>query len=239
LVGRLDGKIFGFVSAGSLLLMTSCGLIAPEKPLNPKVTFSVGSSFMAEASDLAIRGRIEFESEMKSQAGSYRLFIKGKDSLSFLIEGPFGADLIHLIAFGDSAYLYSSADQGWITIGPGESASIEEYGISNLSPFLTSALLLPQRFIGPLGDGDAQQAYSVSYEGHELIVSQGQNASQFRISEPESHLIARYGRRKDVGDGFYPSQVTISDFNSSWRLRIRIDRLKLNPEIPASIWIHR
>lgn len=239
MAGRLDGRIFGFVSAGSLLLMTSCGLLAPEKPLNPKVTFSVGSSFLADAPDLAIRGRIEFESEMKSQAGSYRLFIEGKDSLSFLIEGPLGADLIHLIALRDSAYLYSSADQGWITIGPGESASIEEYGISNLSPFLIGALLLPQHFIGPLGDADAQQAYRANYDGHELVVSQGQIENEFRISESESHLVARYGRRKDVGDGFYPSQVTISDFNSSWRLRIHIERLKLNPEIPASTWIHR
>jgi hypothetical protein len=219
--------------------MTSCGLLAPEKPLNPRVTFSVGSSFLADVSGLAIRGGIEFESEMKSEAGSYRLFIKGKDSLSFLIEGPLGADLIHLVTIGDSAYLYSSADQGWSNIGPGESASIEEYGISNLSPFLTGALLLPQHFIGFLGDADTQQAYRVNYRGHELIVSRGQNESEFRISDSESHLIACYGRRKDVGDGFYPSQVALSDFNSNWRLQIRIDKLKLNPEIPASTWIHQ
>jgi hypothetical protein len=219
-----------------VLLSLSCVLAPQEKPLNPKLLFTVGSSFLNDASSLALKGRIEFIDDHGSQSGGFEMFLAGKDSLSFLIEGPLGADVFRMIVLDTTAYLLSSHDEGWVTLGRLERASVAEYGIDNISPFETGFFALPQFYSGMISE-NSERDFTLEYNSDEYRCYSENDNKRFSIYSPDNQIVIHYSNRHEFGDGFYPAKIEVSVPRGSWRILLAIDNIRVNPRIPIRAWL--
>jgi hypothetical protein len=210
----------------------ACGIAAREKSLSPNLMFTTGSSFLDGARTLALKGRIEFEGDRIAQSGSFQLFINGSDSLSFLVEGPFGADVFRMIITGQTAYLLSDKEVGWETVHRDEGISVEEYGIQNISPFYLGLFAFPQFYLH-LG---ADSISEYSFHNEKIMVQQSEDRSGFLLFDPRSKVAAAYTKPKNVADGYYPSNIKIFEPDNYWQIDLRIDKIRLNPALPEKIW---
>lgn len=181
---------------------------------------------------------MKFESITASQSGSFHLYLNGEDSLSFIIEGPLGADVFRMMILADTAFIFPGDDGRWSALGADDTVAIREFGISGLSPFLSGVLLFPQFFIRHLNSEDSSGIVRISYRNHVLSLSQGNNDREFQIQDANLRICAKYDRRRDIDGGYYPSQVVITKENADWRLTMRIEKLRPNASIPSQTW-HR
>jgi hypothetical protein len=234
---RWESCLAGIGSAILLAGLLSCGGPRGNQPLNPRILFSTGSRFLHEASTLAIKGSIEFDSGVAIESGSFQLFINGPDSISFLIEGPFKVDVFRLVIADDLASAYSRAEGEWYGFKRGELLDIPEYGIEKMTPFLLGTYILPQYYLRPAGSADAPITLVSPSDNVEFHIESGTPERSFLLSRGNADIIAVYSRRKNHGDGFYPSQVEIFDKTESWRISLEIDKIRINPSIPAKLWL--
>jgi hypothetical protein len=220
-----------------MLLALSCVFTPQEKPLNPKLLFTVGSSFLSDATSLALKGHIEFSDSHGSQSGGFEMFMAGRDSLSFLIEGPLGADVFRMIVLDTTAYLLSNHDEGWVTLGRLERASVAEYGIDNISPFETGLIIFPQYFVDSFQDKSYEGIVFFNYLGQNYLCAIADDNKRFTIQARDIIVISEYSRPSSFGDGFYPSQILVSPPQGNWRILLRIESIRVNPRIPARTWL--
>ncbi len=204
------------------------------KPLNPRLLFATGSLFLKDATSVALKGRIEFQGGGVAQSGSYELFISGKDSVSFLIEGPFGSDVFRLVIAGENAFLLANRADGWVTLHQGEEIAVAEYGIENISPFLLGLYAFPQYYLNSSETPESGDEYP--FREQTLISHQGQDEREFVLTEPRSQISAAYGERKEFENGFYPSRIKIFKPDSDWQITLQIDKIRVNPSLPGRIW---
>ncbi len=145
MAGRSAGKYWWLTF---IALSVACvPSITRDDSLNPKLLFSVGSSFLENSTTIAIKGKIEFESHNSIQTGSFIQYMNGPDSISFLIEGPFSADVFRMIIIDSTASILGSSDDGWQEFHRGEDINIPDYGLENISPFLIGLFIFPQYYI--------------------------------------------------------------------------------------------
>jgi hypothetical protein len=221
----------------STAILFSCGIIHNEKPINPRLMFSVGSSFLDNAKTLALKGRIEFFDGRATQSGSFQMFFNGPDSMSFLIEGPLGVDVFRMVNINNESYLLSNNNDGWVLIPQGEAASIADFGIENISPHLAGIFAFPQYYLPYLKDDSTLGEQIFTYNDNILVVStQHESTNHFGILEPETGIAAAYSKRRDIDGGFYPSRVTLLQPDEPWRLTFNITKVKVNPLIDPRIW---
>jgi hypothetical protein len=227
---------FAFLIIISILL-SSCAVIHHEKPLDPRLTFSIGSSFLKDIHSLALKGRIDFFDGKAIQSGNFQMFFSGPDSLSFLIEGPLGVDVFRLVIISDSAFVLSNSKEGWITLGVGEVASITDFGIENFSPFSIALFAFPQYYSADVMDDPETGELTLQYLQSKLNISQNMpKVSQFSIVETESDITAVCSKRKDFESGFYPSLVTVNHPGQPWQIIFNITKLRTDPPTPSKIW---
>jgi hypothetical protein len=229
---RWAGRTLGLSGATLVSLLIACVIGPRERQLSPRLLFTAGSSFLDNVTTLALKGKIEFEGDRVTQSGSFQLFIKGPDSLSFLVEGPFGADVFRMVTLGRAAYLLSNKEEGWVSIHQGEGISIEEYGIQNISPFFLGLFAFPQYYLHPRADANSEY----SFQDEKIMVQESQNARAFLIFDPHSHLAAAYTGPRDLDGGVYPSRIKIFEPDNGWQINLRIDKIRINPRLPEKIW---
>ena len=186
---------------------------------------------------MALKGRIEYEDARVRQEGSFKLFLTGPDSLSFLIEGPLHVDVFRMIILGEDAHLLSSEDEGWRILHKGERVAVAEYGVDNISPFLTGLFAFPQYFIRALDGETGPGEYGFSWDDEPFTCRAARKQMEFSISQKNSGIKAVYGGRKDFENGFYPSKIEITNAPGSWRITLNIDAVRVNPQIPQSVWL--
>ncbi len=233
---RSAGRLIGALALGAALLAFSCGAPPADKPLDPRLTFSIGSSFLEGVSTVALKGQIEFDDGVSRQSGDFQAFLVSSDSLSFLIEGPLGADVFKMVIVDGRAFLRSNGDDGWTVIGRGERADIADYGIENISPFLTGFFIFPQYYVRSADREEAPGELIYIYDSQEIISRSSDTDREFLLREPGAGISAVYSRRKEIGDGYYPSRVTIFKPGADWRIGLTITGIRLNPRIPGSAW---
>lgn len=183
-----------------------------------------------------MKGSIEFDNGVAIESGSFQLFTNGPDSVSFLIEGPFRVDVFRLVIADDLAYAYSRADGEWYGFKRGELLDIPEYGIEKMTPFLLGTYILPQYYLRLTGSPDAPITLVSPSDNVEFYIETGTPERSFLLSHSNADIVAIYSRRKNHDDGFYPSQVEISDRARSWQISLEIDKIRINPSIPAKLW---
>jgi hypothetical protein len=226
------GKHVALLGATLCALLLACGFRPEDKPLNPRLLFTSGSAFLDSSRTAALKGKISFEGGKIAQSGSFQLFLAGRDSLSFLVEGPLGADIFRMIIAGDSAYLLSNKEEGWVTLHQGEVVSIDEFGIENISPFLLGLYAFPQYFLHSTADSSDQ----FIFENVRILTQTGPDVRQFLLVEPGSMLAAAYGNRKNRDGGYYPSFVKIFMLDHDWDINLRLEKILINPDLPEQIW---
>jgi hypothetical protein len=234
LVCRSAGKAFALSGALATILIISCGLPPFEKSLSPAQLFSIGSSFLDSAATVAIKGGITFEGGKIAQSGSFQLYLNGRDSLSFDVSGPLGADIFRMVIIGDSAYLLSNKDDGWVRLERGEDISIEEFGIEHISPFLLGLMAFPQYYLR--GDSSNAASDEYTYDNATIISQRGQSAREFMLFESHSLVAAAYGKRRDIENGFYPSSIRIFKPGNEWQIELDIEKIRLNAALPEKVW---
>lgn len=216
--------------------LLSCNGPREERPLSPPALFTVGARFLDDARTLAIKGSIEFADEGYVESGSFSLFLNGRDSLAFLIEGPFNLDLFRMIILEETAFVYSSADRHWLVSRSDQLFDVPEYGIEKISPVLLGVFVLPQYFLELLESG-ASSARLISYRhDREFAASRVTNGRSMTLIESDSDLIAVYRKIKNLTDGYYPSEVEIFDRTENWRMVLQIDKIRENVRLPDEIW---
>ena len=226
------GRHVALLGATLCALLLACGFRPEEKPLNPRLLFTSGSAFLDSSRTAALKGKISFEGGKIAQSGSFQLFLARRDSLSFLVEGPLGADIFRMIIAGDSAYLLSNKDEGWVTLHRGEVVSIDEFGIEKISPFLLGLYAFPQYYLHSAADSSDQ----FIFENARILTQTSSDVRQFLLIEPGSMLAAAYGNRKNRDGGYYPSTVKIFMLDHDWDINLRIEKILINPEFPEQIW---
>jgi hypothetical protein len=217
-----------------LSFLFACGLPPSEKSLEPRQLFTTGSSFLDNANSIALKGQISFEGGKIDQSGSFQLFISGPDSLSFIVEGPFGTDIFRMIIANDTAYLLSNKEDGWQMLDRDEDISIPEFGIENISPFLLGLFAFPQHYLNSSSGDTLTDEFS--FRGQKIISQFGRNNREFLLIDPHSLVAGAYTKRKNFNDGFIPSLVRIFEPGHDWQITLQIDKIRLNPVLPENIW---
>lgn len=211
--------------------------ISPDDSLNPKSLFSVGSSFLENSSTAAIKGRIEFNTNNSIQNGSFILYLNGPDSLSFLIEGPFSADVFRMVIIDTTANILGNRDEGWRKFRRGEDIDIPDYGLENLSPFLIGLFVFPQYYIHPKSSADIIPENNFIFKGETLKTLWNDNIKEFSLLDDNSKIMAAYSIKKSFANGYYPSKIAIAGADNSWKITLQITKVVLNREIPLKTWL--
>lgn len=229
------GKFYVIPILFSWLFVSSCILIPSEKPLNPRLLFTVGSEFLENTESIAIKGAIDFEDGYHRETGSFNLIMNRGDSLAFLVEGPFKIDIFRLVIVNETAFAIDRESDKWTVAAADEKLIVPDYGIRSITPDLLGYYIFPQFYLS----GDSRfnpDNMTVSKDGYIFRLSPSKNQKSFNLMGTNSDLMAVYSRRKDSGGGYYPSKIAISPHDESWRISLEIDKIRLNPKIPDKIW---
>ena len=217
------------------MIFSSCILIPSGKPLNPRLLFTVGSEFLNGAESVALKGDIEYEDDRHNDSGTFTLIMTGGDSLAFLVEGPFKVDVFRLIIADHFAYAMDRESGDWTVEPADENLSIPDYGIDGVTPEMFKYSVLPQYYLGNELFFDPRNSVLETDTRAFQIISSSNNKS-FTLSSPDLDLLIIYGKRRDIGTGYYPSKIEIAPFNKSWSITLTIDKIRINPSIPSSVW---
>lgn len=217
------------------MFTSSCIFIPAEKPLNPRLLFTVGSAFLENVESIAIRGSIDFEDNYHRESGSFSLIANRGDSLAFIIEGPFKVDIFRLVIVDETAYAIDRESDEWTVVAADEKLMIPDYGIKSITPDLLGYYIFPQFYLQSGLWFDPEQM-TISTEYYSFNIHPSGNQKSFILSGADRDLSALYSRRKDFGNGYYPSRIEISPVDESWQIRLDIDKIRLNPNIKDRIW---
>jgi hypothetical protein len=206
------------------------------------LAFTEGASFLSDASTVALKGRIEFYEDHATESGSFQLLANGRDSTSFLIEGPLGVDVFRMLVLGNRLYVLQDGE--WMEFGEEERVNIPDYGVGNINPALVAALIFPQYYLkDSLEVNETEEGIQVgttrfrAYKGHSLAAANVHNDRGFAIYDEKAGIGAKYGYRKEIENGHYPSEVAITGPEGTrWKLFVKITKLKLNAPLPLRIW---
>jgi hypothetical protein len=234
-VSRPAGSLRVFFITAFCLFLTSCIFIQNEKPLNPRLLFTVGSEFLASAENIALKGSIDYRDADNDESGSFQLVMNHGDSLAFFIEGPLKIDVFRLIIIGGSAYAWDRESGDWVISPENDESMMSDYGIENVSPVHLGLYLFPQFYLKSGLNFDPEKM-TLSLHDKILYIEPSQNQGSFSIMDRESGLLVSYGRRQDFGGGFYASNVEITSPGQNWRITLRIEKIRPNPDISADIW---
>ena len=203
--------------------------------MNPRLLFTVGSQFLENVESVALKGSIEFEDHSRSQSGSFQMVMNRGDSLAFIIEGPLKIDVFRLILVDNIAY-YTDRETGvWSEIPGNEKLILPDYGIECIRPDALVYYVFPQ-FYFQKGQGLNLDKMIISSDDYDFYLTPSGNNSSFTLFNQGLNLTASYSRRKDLGNGYYPSHVEIYAPYENWRISLEIEKIKLNPEKSAKIW---
>jgi hypothetical protein len=217
----------------------SCGPRFVDRPntLNPKLVFTTGSSFLSDATTLAVKGNIEFKENRLTQSGSFQLYLNGPDSLAFLIEGPFGIDEFRMAILDETVYILKQGE--WLVADRDSRIDIPEYGIANISPFLIGTIIFPQYYPASLVEDSVEYNPVYDINGTEFIAAYEHWGGHFRLTDSQTDISADYFNKKEFDSGFYPSRIEITGPGDKvWEILIKITKVRKNVTLPLAIWQH-
>jgi len=217
------------------LALNSCVLFPGDKPLEPRLLFTVGSEFLEPAGSVALKGSIEFDNGDYSESGSFQMIMNRGDSLAFVIEGPFKIDIFRLVLVDKTAYARDRNSEFWTVVRPDEKLAIPEYGIENLTPDFLGYFVFPQFYSTGSLQFDSEKMLLTSPE-YSFGLFPSRNKRSFTMENREIDLQATYLDRKNLGDGYYPSRIEISRPGNSWKISFEIDKVRLDPRISSKVW---
>lgn len=230
----------GRIALGSACLMfaatVSCIPPGDDPPINPSILFSTGSQFLSDISTVALKGSIEIESARGRESGNFSAIISGIDSLFFLVEGPFKADLFTLITTGDSAFAKSRDMESWRLMKSSELLELPEYGIENLTPSDLGVYIFPQFYLERSGDTGRRMKLISKSDNTVFKVTAAGDQKSFILEREGSRIKASYKKALKFSGGQYPSEISVFDEYGNWQISIKIDRVRLNPKISPKIW---
>ena len=210
-------------------------LFPGDKPLDPRLLFTIGSEFLEPAGSVALKGSIEFESEDYSESGSFQMIMNRGDSLAFIIEGPFKIDIFRLVLVDKTAYTWDRNSEYWTVVRPDEKLEIPEYGIENLTPDFLGYFVFPQYYSTGGLHFDSEKTLLSSPE-YSFVLFPSRDKKTFAMENREIGLRAIYSGRKSFAEGYYPSRIEISRPGNSWKISLEIEKVRLDPRISPNIW---
>jgi len=216
--------------------IVSCRPPDSNLPLNPQVLFTADSRFLNDVSSVALKGKIELESDRGVESGDFSAFLCGPDSVVFIVEGLFQVNLFRLIITGDNSYLKSRDMKSWRELDTREKLTVEEYRISDILLSSFGAYLLPQFYLESISVKHQYMILTSKTDNSEFEAVPGGDNSSFLLRQRSSDIMASYKKAKKLREGAFPSEVEIFPRNRSWRILVNIEKLRINPEIPAEIW---
>jgi hypothetical protein len=225
------------VTATLVLGILSCNGPENELPLSPGSMFTTGAGFLDDAGTVAVKGSIEFQADNRFESGDFSLFMNGRDSLSFLIEGPFKMDVLKIVVLPEGTVLKSRDDAQPLILKQGEKFQVPEYGIEKLSPNLLGVYILPQYYLILAGSSGRFARLTSRTQEAEFRSASAGNGRLVTLTSAESDLVGVYSRAKRVDEGFYPSEIEISDRYGGWRISLEIEKMKIDAELPVKIWL--
>jgi hypothetical protein len=217
------------------MVFSSCIIGPGEKPLNPRLLFTVGSEFLESAESVALKGSIEFESEDHHETGSFQMILNRGDSLAFIIEGPFKVDIFRMVMIDRTAYARNRDSDQWTVVRPDEKLALPEYGIENFTPDILGYFVFPQFYSTGTLVFDSEKMFLSSEEYSFRLIPSPNNRS-FTMGYAAIGLNATYSRRKDFTGGFHPSKIQVVQPDQNWKILFEIEKLKLNPRVSSKIW---
>jgi hypothetical protein len=217
------------------LVLNSCVLFPGDKPLEPRLMFTVGSKFLEPAGSVALKGSIEFENGRISESGSFQMIMNRGDSLAFIIEGPFKIDIFRLVLVDKTAYARDRSSDLWTVVRPDEKLEIPEYGIDNLTPDFLGYFVFPQFYSTGSLHFDSEKMLLTSPE-YSFGIFPSRNKGSFTMENREIGLQAVYSGRKSFVDGYYPSRIEISRPGNSWKITFEIEKVRLDPRVSPEVW---
>ncbi len=220
----------------SIAVLVSCQPPKQEKPLDPRLLFTIGSDFLKDAETIAVKGTMEFDDGRSSESASFQFLAKSEDSLLIFVEGPLGIDLFQMAVIGDTAFIKSKNLPEWEIYHTGDLFDIPEYEIVELNPFLLGIYCFPQLYFGGIKFSESLSGDNLISGRFEFAVHQPKKQNSFVLAEVNSRFMAAYSGRKEFDGGYYPSSIEITPDNSKWRISARIKKLKINPPIPDKLW---
>lgn len=233
-MNRWAGR-YRFLPVILCLIFYSCVLFPGDKPLDPRLLFTIGSEFLEPAGSVALKGSIEFESEDYSESGSFQMIMNRGDSLAFIIEGPFKIDIFRLVLVDKTAYTWDRNSEYWTVVRPDEKLEIPEYGIENLTPDFLGYFVFPQYYSTGGLHFDSEKTLLSSPE-YSFVLFPSRDKKTFAMENREIGLRAIYSGRKSFAEGYYPSRIEISRPGNSWKISLEIEKVRLDPRISPNIW---
>ncbi len=216
--------------------MLSCVPRGDKIALNPALLFTVESRYLNDVSAAAVKGSIEYEDFERRQTADFKAVFNGGDSIFFLTEGPFYADLFHLIITGDSAFVKNRDSDFWEAMESVEPFDLSEYDLEELAPIDLGPLILPQFFLRPSGESGRELRLISIYGNREFQATPSSDNTTFSLRIKGAAVRAAYSKGRRFQGGVFPSEIEISDKNNTWSMRIEITSIKLNPIIKPEIW---
>lgn len=215
--------------------LTSCVFIRSDKPLNPRLLFTVGSDFLQSAESVALKGDIDYRDGDQYQSGSFQLIMNHGDSLAMIVEGPLNIDVFRLIIADQTAYAWDRDSDSWRSSPDNDKLFISDYGIESLSPDRFGYYVFPQFYVNRELHLDPEKM-TLSSGGYLSYIERSGNETAFSVFDNESNLAISYGKRKDLGNGFYPSFIQISSPGGQWRILMEIKKIRVNPGNFRKAW---
>jgi len=133
------------------------------------------------------------------------------------------------------AYAKDRESDDWTIAAKNEKLLIPDYGIESINPDVLGYLIFPQ-FYSQSELGLDPDRMIISSDDYDFYIKPYRDQKSFALMNEELGLTAFYGRRKDLNSGYYPSVIEISPYDENWRIRLEIDKIRLNPKMPARIW---
>lgn len=234
-MSRSAGRIRALLISALCLSLNSCIFIKNDKPLNPRLLFTVGSNFLESAESVALKGNIDYRNVDQSQSGSFQLVMNHGDSLAMIVEGPLNIDVYRLIVADNTAYAWDRESDSWTTSVGNDKLIASDYGIESVSPDHFGFYIFPQFYLNKDLHLDLEQMTLSSGDYVSYIQRSGRETS-FSVLDRISNLTISYSKRSDFGGGYYPSLIRISSPASEWVISIKIERIRLNPPTSSKIW---
>lgn len=234
---RSRGRLTAFWLIALLLAsVLACPAPDQEIEISPSLLFTTGSRYLDDVSSVALRGSIDIEGPRGAESGDFSAYLSGRDSLYFLIEGPFNVDLFRMIIIGDESFVKSRDSGSWRHFESDEPLTIEEYGIYNLVPASVAVYLFPQYYLDYSSNDERGLTLRSKRDGLSYLAFSGVGKRSIILKEDMSNLTATYKRLKKFKSGYYPSDVRIFDDNRNWEISMKIEKVRINSEIPLRIW---
>lgn len=212
----------------------SCLPRPEEKVLDPGIVFGPGSSFLANATSIALKGELIYRNKIEEEAASFELYLAGQDSVLLFIKGTLGAEILKLNVHSDSAWLKIRGRDNSEIYVKGQTIALDDLGISDISPFIIGFAIFPQYYRKEMPPDFDYISDTLQIREMSFLVNP--RTSKFVFRGIDSDLSISYSGRKEVTEGHYPSLVNISNLSGDWEIAVRITRVKINKGLSPDFW---